>query len=90
MGVCVQTVPMRSFRIFRQQHDDVLVQVACGVSIGTEVLVFYQFYTMSRPSYSSTGALLDGGMDLNQPGGLTEYVPASLLYLSILLSLSSW
>lgn len=64
--------------LFRHQHAAVLVQAACFASTGTEVLVFYQFYTMSRPSYSSTGALLDGGLDLNQPGGLTEYVPVTI------------
>lgn len=48
-------------------------QVLLGLSVGTEAVVMYQFHSASRPVYSSTGALVDGGMDLNQPGGLTEY-----------------
>lgn len=51
-----------------------MLQIMAAVSIGTEAFVMYQFYSASRPVYSATNALVDGGMDLNQQGGLAEYV----------------
>lgn len=35
----------------------------------------YQFLSnMARPTYSETGALIDGGIDLNMYEGMAEYV----------------
>lgn len=35
----------------------------------------YKFMaSMAKPTYSSSGNLIDGGMDLNQESGTAEYV----------------
>lgn len=51
------------------------LQIYFILSIGVEGAIIYQFYSASRPTYSATGELLDGGHDLNQEGGINEYVP---------------
>nr|CAG4645250.1 EOG090X0IGL [Leptodora kindtii] len=57
-----------------------IVPISIGIVVHLSCLYFMSF--MARPSYSETGKLLDGGLDLNMEAGLAEHVKDAVILTS--------